>query len=75
MELLPLTSVIFSLFAGAPDMSGPVSDTKDGIVSCYIGKQSEEPRDDSITHKGDETDEGVSLKKQATASFKSEAWK
>lgn len=60
MELLPLTSVIFSLLAGAPDMGGPTSDTKGDIVSRYIGKQVEESHDDSIAHKGEEADEEVS---------------
>jgi len=60
MELLPLTSVIFSLLAGAPDMGGPTSDTKGDIVSRYIGKQVEESHDDSIVRKDDEAEEELS---------------
>ena len=60
MELLPLTSVIFSLLAGTPDMGGPTSDTKGDIVSRYIGKQVEESHDDSVARKVGEVDEEVS---------------
>ena len=60
MELLPLTSVIFSLFAGAPDMGGPTSDTKGDIVSRYIGKQVEESQGESIDQKNEEADEEIS---------------
>ena len=60
MELLPLTSVIFSLLAGTPSMGGSTSDTKGDIVSRYIGKQVEESHDDSLAHKGEEVDEEIS---------------
>ncbi|MCB1110217.1 MAG: hypothetical protein KDK64_04495 [Chlamydiia bacterium] len=61
MELLPLTSVIFSLLAGAPDMGGPTSDTKGDILSRYIGNQVEEYYEDEIVcENNDEVEEEYS---------------
>lgn len=57
MELLPLTSVIFLLLAGAPDMDGPTSDTKGDILSRYIGQQVEECYDSEITQETGEEEE------------------
>jgi len=61
VELLPLTSVIFSLLAGAPDMGGPTSDTKRDILVRYIGKHVvEDLEEESFQETFDESEEEIS---------------
>ena len=59
MNLLPLTTFIFSLLAGNMDMGKATSDVKGEIINRYKGLQVEEPHDktESLTCHEDPSEE------------------
>ena len=54
MDLLPLTTFIFSLFAENMDMGKAASDVKGKIIGRYKGLQVEEPIDEAENSNGQE---------------------